>query len=667
MTQRIRRLIAARKEQAVLPSPQPATRKSYPTVHHASLFVQQAFSFRLHSSAHHLIPPESRPPGAPIFNRAPAPTIGFSESCAAATLQLMTSPLPSPCRKPRPALLLMLLSAPVLPLSAQEATHATPTAPGYAQAAAGLSSSLADIISFEPVQAPTSSQNRLVILAGLDQSTPPTHPDSGTFAAKAFVAWWSSPEAEPARARWQIAVVPNALPDGANAAPLAFPPQKGFFNDPAAPEQRYLWRWTAMSSPDLVVDLRPASQPAIYANTPALPLFPGATPNSPEELVNALGTGAPSGLAPVPGIRIQGSPKHLLESLQAIVGRSSPRSKLREAIDQRAARSPLDIARLLASRYPNSPGMSYIPALAWSGALRLSELTGDPSFREKALGQMTPFLNGTKAALAENANLPSIAGHLAFSDLAVMEAAPEAAALARKAAEHLVRPSGSKENLLPSATRWTDDMFMASSVLSRVSKATRETAFSEAAQQLLESYSARLQRPDGVFIHVESSPFAWGRGNGFAAFGLMEALTHLPQGEGNRNALLEVFRKQMHGMIAQQSPDGAWRQVIDEPGAYREFTTTAMITTAMARGIRLGWLERDKFLPLVERGWRAIAVRIGDDAALVDVCTGTGAKKDCDRSHYLHRDAIFGYDDRGGAMGLTLALEIHALRSTPAK
>jgi hypothetical protein len=45
------------------------------------------------------------------------------------------------------------------------------------------------------------------------------------------------------------------------------------------------------------------------------------------------------------------------------------------------------------------------------------------------------------------------------------------------------------------------------------------------------------------------------------------------------------------------------------------------------------------------------------------VCTGTGAKKDCDKSHYLHRDAIFGPDDRGGAMALTAALEIHALHS----
>jgi rhamnogalacturonyl hydrolase YesR len=98
--------------------------------------------------------------------------------------------------------------------------------------------------------------------------------------------------------------------------------------------------------------------------------------------------------------------------------------------------------------------------------------------------------------------------------------------------------------------------------------------------------------------------------------------------------------------------------VIDQPGAYREFTATAMITTARARGIRMGWLDADAFSPAVDRGWRAIAVRIAADGSLVDVCTGTGAKKDCDVSYYLRRDAVFGPDDRGGAMALTAALEI---------
>jgi hypothetical protein len=39
---------------------------------------------------------------------------------------------------------------------------------------------------------------------------------------------------------------------------------------------------------------------------------------------------------------------------------------------------PLEVARILAAQYPEEMSVRYIPALAWSGALRLSALTGRP-------------------------------------------------------------------------------------------------------------------------------------------------------------------------------------------------------------------------------------------------------------------------------------------------
>ena len=51
----------------------------------------------------------------------------------------------------------------------------------------------------------------------------------------------------------------------------------------------------------------------------------------------------------------------------------------------------------------------------------------------------------------------------------------------------------------------------------------------------------------------------------------------------------------------------------------------------------------------------------------MDVCTGTGAGQNATREYYLNRPAIFGRDDRGGAMALTAALEMHALHVAPGK
>src|SRR5262249_55498764 len=159
--------------------------------------------------------------------------------------------------------------------------------------------------------------------------------------------------------------------------------------------------------------------------------------------------------------------------------------------------------------------------------------------------------------------------------------------------------------------------------------------------------------------HATDGPFAWGRGNGFAAFGLMEALTALPSGDPQRGRLLDIYRRQMAGIRAQQAPDGMWRQVIDEPGAYREETATAMLLTAMARAVRLGWLDRS-YLPTIDRAWRALAAHVAEDGTLVDVCAGTGVGPT--RRYYLERPAVTGADDRGGAMALVAAMEQLELR-----
>jgi len=194
-------------------------------------------------------------------------------------------------------------------------------------------------------------------------------------------------------------------------------------------------------------------------------------------------------------------------------------------------------------------------------------------------------------------------------------------------------------------------MFMATSVLARSGQ------IDLAAWQLIE-YAALLQTASGIFVHGQDGPVAWGRGNGFAALGLMEALTVLELSHPAHANVLDIYDRQMAGLRAMQAPDGMWRQIVDEPGSYREETATAMILAAMARGIRLGWLDRSS-LPVVERAWRALSAHIVEDGTLVDVCSGTGAGPT--KRYYFDRPAIDGPDDRGGAMALLAAMEVYDL------
>ena len=267
-------------------------------------------------------------------------------------------------------------------------------------------------------------------------------------------------------------------------------------------------------------------------------------------------------------------------------------------------RTPVEVARVLAAGYPASPIMSYIPALSWSGAMRLSRITGDRSFTDKARREMSPFLSREKPAIAEPHQLTSLAGHLAFADLTTFTNNPAGLELARAAADFVLPDFSTKGSGLINETasqpgakdaetaivrfarKWTDDMFMASSLLSRVGAQTGDARYATAVGRLLTTYAASLQRQDGLFIHALEGPHAWGRGNGFAALGLADALQFLPSTWADRSQVLEIYRRHLHALLPHQSDDGSWRQVIDEPTSYRELTVTAMTVAALARGLR---------------------------------------------------------------------------------
>lgn len=321
---------------------------------------------------------------------------------------------------------------------------------------------------------------------------------------------------------------------------------------------------------------------------------------------------------------------------------------------QAPATDPLAIARILAAKYPAQPIMSYIPALSWSSSLRLSELTKEPQWRDKALKDIQAFVSGQTPAIAEPYRLTSFAGALAFADAASMTRDAAAGALAQKVAAFIAPQTG--DEVIRYATGWTDDMFMASSVLSRVDNGK----YGPVVGRLLTTYAAKLQRPDGIFIHATDGPHAWGRGNGFALLGTAEALTHLPKDWPDRAKVLEIYRKHVAALAKLQSDDGSWRQVVDEPASYRELTVTAMTTAALARGARLGWIDRATFDPVINKGWAAVAARVNADGTVKDVCSGTGAQ--ATKEYYLNRPAINGADDRGGAMALLAAIEVSLLK-----
>ena len=489
-------------------------------------------------------------------------------------------------------------------------------------------------------------ERRLVLVGGLDGNA-----EAARIVLDA-VRWFKTEAPEAERARWLVSALPLALP-GADAAgpPAAFPPVDGFFDHAERPESRYVWRWVAYQAPDLVVEVRVGDELNVRAGT-----GPDAEDLPAGSLAAALANPANlAGLGPVATLLATAGAGDGAAVMREVLARARDRqSPLRNVLNRRMARDPLTVARLMARRYPGTPSISYIPALAWVHTLRVADMDGDASLRDKVMEEVNPWLSGEQPLLGNRISFAALAGTMIFSTLAGLPGEDgETAALL--AAEGVALAAAETAPGMPEhASGWSDDFFLGTIAAVRAGDADGLAA----AVRLVTTTAARLQQPDGLFHHDAAAPTAWGRGNGFGALGLAELLTVLPADHPEREAVLGIHRRHLAGMRSQQAPDGMWRQIVDVPGSYRETSVTAMTLTAMARGIRMGWLD-DSYRPVVDRAWRALLAHVADDGTLVDVCFSTGAGPT--RRHYLDRPAVNGADDRGGAMVLGAALEYYDL------
>ena len=516
--------------------------------------------------------------------------------------------------------------------------------------AAGMTDDETPLLTLENRSAfdPSDARRRLVIVGGMDGDA------NGARLALEAVRWFKTGASESDRTGWVVSVLPLADPTGDGFLETAtFPPTDGFFNDPDQRESRYIWRWVTYQVPDLVVELRVASQGAL---SPTIRHSLGGERPPEGSLSAALANSVSQpDLAAVETMWVTAGPTEGEQVMRAVLALASgERSPLAAAVRERVTRDPLAVARVLAERYPETPGIAYIPAVAWVHTLRLATLLDEPSLGLKVMNEVAPWLSGDEGLFGETVRLSAVAGTMVFGALAKLAGAHQPVA-SRWATEGVAIAAAESVPGVPlHASGWSDDLF-----LGTIAAATAGDAGGlDAATRLIVRYAEALQRSDGLFNHAADAETAWGRGNGFAAIGLAETLSALDQAHPAREPVLAVYRRLMTALREQQAPDGMWRQVVDRPGSYRETSVTALTVTAMARGLRRGWLD-DAYRSIVERGWRALLAHVVPDGRLVDVCISTGSGLTL--QHYLDRTAINGADDRGGALVLGATLEVHAL------
>lgn len=315
-----------------------------------------------------------------------------------------------------------------------------------------------------------------------------------------------------------------------------------------------------------------------------------------------------------------------------------------------SASTPIARARVLASvygrRFDHEP-LTYPQGVALAGRLRLAAIDGDAAEVGREIARLVEPVLLDRSVIPDNGPCLSVA---CFADeLFEVTGDERHRAFLVAMADRFLEKVGFDDDVR------VEDFFFGGTLLGRAHRLTGRAAYADRLMAYLDA--ADTQQADGLYWHCHASPYYWGRGNAFAAFGIAEALTHVPD-HPLRDRLVARNGVHLDALVAFQDASGLWRQVVDDPASYLEHSATTMLGYAIARGLRGGWLDGERLRAALDRAWDGIAVRTGPAGELEKVCASTGPLDSLDA--YVNRPFNDGFDERGGAMALWFATALAA-------
>jgi len=96
-----------------------------------------------------------------------------------------------------------------------------------------------------------------------------------------------------------------------------------------------------------------------------------------------------------------------------------------------------------------------------------------------------------------------------------------------------------------------------------------------------------------------------------------------------------------------QDENGMWHQLIDDPNAWPETSSTGMFAFAFITGVKEGWLDADTYGPAARKAWLTLTSYLDENYNLREVCQGTNKYNPLTdgpdgHAYYLARKRITG-------------------------
>lgn len=178
---------------------------------------------------------------------------------------------------------------------------------------------------------------------------------------------------------------------------------------------------------------------------------------------------------------------------------------------------------------------------------------------------------------------------------------------------------------------WCDALFMAPPTLAKLSRITGDESYLALNDKLFqETYDLLYDKEEHLFARdagylinekgegkreANGKKIFWSRGNGWVLGGLARLLEELPRNYPKRAFYEKLYREMSAKIITLQQPDGLWRASLLDPESYPggEASGTGFYIYALAWGINNKLLDKNKYLPIVKKGWTGINTLVHED------------------------------------------------------
>ena len=232
---------------------------------------------------------------------------------------------------------------------------------------------------------------------------------------------------------------------------------------------------------------------------------------------------------------------------------------------------------------------------------------------------------------------------------------------------------------------WLDGLYMGTPYYAEYAKTFEDdptASYADVVKQFLLAAEHTRDERSGLYRHgwdekcvqiwadpiTGQSSHVWGRALGWYTMALVDVIEILPDETAGRDSLISILQGICNILPQYQDAEtGCWYQVIDYPdsaGNYQEMSCTAMFARSIAKGVRLGYLDKN-LLPVAQKAFHGMLdnyFEIDDEGLLTlkEVCSVAGLSNDRDGSYnyYVNETSTVDNDPKGVGPFIMLCIEM---------